>query len=112
MLNLQQRGDKRVTLGLLDYPLPGIDQDQGQIGGRGSRDHISGILYMPRSISNDEFAFRCGKIAVGHIDGDPLLPLVFQAIGKMSQLQVTDSLFLRDFLQIIDLILINRLGVK
>ena len=112
MRNAEKRSDVRVTPGLFDDTVARIHQYQCQVGGRGAGDHVAGVLHVAGRVCDDELPSVCREEAVRHIDGDPLLAFVFQTIGKVRQLQVTDSLFLRDLLQIIDLILINRLGVK
>ena len=43
---------------------------------------------MAWRIGDDKFAVGCGKVAIGHIDGDALLPLGAQTIGEERQVQV------------------------
>ena len=77
MLNSKQIGDERMAFGLLNYPFTGIDENDCEIRRRGSSDHISGVLEMPGSIRDDEFAFRSSEVTISNIDGDPLFSLGF-----------------------------------
>ena len=82
MGNLQQFGNKGVPAGLLGHSIAGINKYNGRISRRCAGDHIAGILNMSRSVGDDEFALRGGKIAVGHINGNSLLSFGPEAIGE------------------------------
>ena len=75
-----------MPAGLLGDPITGIDEDDNQVGVGSSRDHIAGILCMPRSISDDKLALIGSKIAISHIDGDSLFAFGTEAIGQDSQI--------------------------
>ena len=65
-----------MAFGLLDHPMTGIHQNKSRIGRRGASNHIAGVLYVSRGIGDNELAFGCGKIAVGHVYSDTLLALI------------------------------------
>ncbi len=73
--HLEQRGEERVTAALLDQPLAGVHQDQREVGGRGPRHHVPGVLDVTRGVGDDEVAPRRGEVAVGDVDRDALLAL-------------------------------------
>ncbi|KAG0741057.1 hypothetical protein G6F24_016823 [Rhizopus arrhizus] len=56
--------------------------DDRDVGRRGPRDHVARVLLVPWRVGNDEFARRRGEVAIGHVDGDALLPLGFQPVGQ------------------------------
>ena len=81
----QERGDKAVPLGLgLDAAL-GVEQDHGEVGGRGARHHVPGVLDVARGVGDDELAPGRGEVAVGHVDRDALLALGAQPVGQERQ---------------------------
>ena len=85
VLDAQQRDDESVPLGLHQDAVAGVDQNDGQVGGRCAGRHVAGVLLVARRIGDDEFAFVRREIAVRDVDRDPLLPLVLQAIGEQRQ---------------------------
>ena len=78
----EQRGEERMQAALLGQPVARVDQHDGQVGGGGAGDHVPGVLDVPRGVRDDELAARRGEVAVGHVDGDALLPLGAQAVGS------------------------------
>ena len=84
----QERCQEGVAAGLLDDALAGVDQDHGQVGGRVPGDHVAGVLHVPRGVGDDELPGRRGEVAVGHVDGDALLPLGPQAVGQQGEVGV------------------------
>ena len=94
VLDLQQVGDGGVALGLdqqvhaavfSQLHFRHVDQDDHGIGGGGAGYHVAGVLFVARGVGDDEFALRGGEIAVGHVDGDALFALGFQAVRQQRQ---------------------------
>ena len=75
MGNAQEGGEEAVPFGLGEYPFAGIYEDDGQLGRGSARNHVAGVLNVPRRVGNDEFALGGAEIAVGDINGDFLLAL-------------------------------------
>ena len=88
MLDAQQIGDESMAAGLFDDTLAGIDENDGQIRGAGSGDHVARVLNVARGVRDDEFPLGSGEIAVGNINGDALLALCFQAIREQREVHV------------------------
>ena len=88
MANAQQRGDIGVAPRLGQNALARIDQNDGEIGVRGARRHVAGILFMARRVGDDEFAPVGGEKAIGDIDGDALLPLGFQPVHQQREIDI------------------------
>ena len=84
----QQREDDRVPAGLLGETLARVDEDQAEVGGGGTGDHVAGVLNVARGVGDDELAVGGGEVAVGHVDGDALLALGAQAVGQQGQIGV------------------------
>ncbi len=82
----QQRGDVGVTARLGQDAFARIDQDDGHVGGRRAGSHVARVLLVPRRVGDDELAMGGGEVAVGDIDGDALLPLRAQAVGKLGKI--------------------------
>ncbi|OIQ75502.1 hypothetical protein GALL_428320 [mine drainage metagenome] len=100
-----------VAAGLRQHALARIDQDDGQVRGRGSRHHIAGVLLVPRRVGNDEFSPGGGEVAVGHVDGDALFALGLQAVGEQRQVRALGALFVFHVEGGVELILEHPLGV-
>ena len=113
LLDAEQARDKAVAAGLIQHPLAGVDQDDGQIAGGGAGGHVAGVLLMARGVRDDEFALGGGEIAVGHVDGDALLALRLQAVHQQGQVQLLagGAELLAVGLQRFELIFIDLLGV-
>ena len=71
-----------MTFGLLDHPVSGINQNDGQVGCAGPGYHVSGVLDVPWRVGNDELPFWRGKVSVCHVNGDALLAFGPQAVRK------------------------------
>ena len=61
--------------GLGQDALAGVDQDDGQVGGRGAGRHVAGVLLVARGVGDDELPPLGGEEPVGDVDGDALLAL-------------------------------------
>ena len=92
VLDAQERRDETVPVGLFHEAVPRVDQDDRQIRGRGAGHHVSGVLDVARRVGDDELASWCGKVSVGHVDGDALFALGTQADGKEAQVGVLEAL--------------------
>ena len=82
MLYAEQRNQKSMPFGLGDHAFAGIGQQNGQVGGGTTGNHVAGILLVTRCISNDKLPFGRGEIAVSHINGDPLFTFGFQSVEQ------------------------------
>ena len=82
------QGDKEtVPPRLGQHALPRIDQDDGDLGGRGAGGHVAGVLLVARGVGDDELALVCREVAVGDIDGDALLPLGGEAVDQEREVE-------------------------
>ena len=107
----QERGQERVPSGLLDDSLAGVDEYDGEIGGRVTRHHVAGVLNVTRRVGDDELTCRSGEVAVGDVDGDPLLALGPQTIGEQGQVGVLVPTLTAHPLDRLELVLEDGLGV-
>src|ERR1700736_4215229 len=79
---------KPMPAGLGQQPLAGIDQQHCQIGGRGTGDHVAGVLLVPRRVGDDKGAPRRREKTVSDVDRDALLSLVFEPIEQKREIDV------------------------
>ena len=114
MFDPQQRYQIGVTAGLRDHARAGIHQDDRQIRRGTTRDHIPGVLLVPRGVGDDELTVVRAEIAVSHIDRDTLLTLGLQAIQQQSVVDMLAGVAhtLAVTLQGIQLILVYFLTIK
>jgi hypothetical protein len=70
---------------LRQHALARVDQDDGEIGGRGGGDHVARVLLVARRVGDDVLARAGGEVAVGDVDGDALLALGLQAVGEQRE---------------------------
>ena len=94
------RQQHRLFAGKIDAC--GIHQHDGGICGRGAGNHIARILFVTGRIRDDEFTFRRGEITVSHINGNTLLSLGGQAVGKAGEIGILT--FRRRLVELGDLI--------
>src|SRR5690606_34187711 len=59
------------------------------VGGAGH--HMPGVLDVAWGVGEDELPLGGGEVAVGDVDGYPLLPLGPQAVGEQRQVEVIGS---------------------
>ena len=69
----------------------GVDEDDDGIGGRGSRDHIPGVLHVSGAVGKDERATVGGEVPVGDVDGDALFAFGPQTVGEQSEIELTSQ---------------------
>ena len=78
----QKRQQPAVSTRLGQHALARVDQHNGEISGRCRGDHIASVLLMPRRVGQDEAARADVEEAIGHVDGDALLPLGGEAVDE------------------------------
>ena len=82
MLDAQERDEERVAARLRDDACAGVDEDDGQVGRGAARNHVARVLLVARGVGYDELALVGREIAVGHVDGDALFALGFEAVEQ------------------------------
>ena len=88
MANAEQRADQRVTSGLHQDALAGVDQDDRELRGRGAGRHVAGILLVARRVGDHEGAPRRGEKPIGDVDGDALLAFGLQPIDEQGKVRL------------------------
>jgi len=58
----------------------GVYQNDCQVSGGAAGNHITRILFVSRSIGNNEFTIICREITVGYVNRNALFTFRFQAI--------------------------------
>ncbi len=66
---------------------------------------------MARRVRHDELPFRGGEVAVGHVDGDALLPFRLQAVREEGVVYLALGHLFRGVLDAGQLVLVDALGV-
>ena len=84
----EQRHQVAVPAGLRQHALARIDQDDGQVGGRGAGHHVARVLLVPGRVGDDELAPLGGEEAVGDVDGDALLALGRQPVDQQREIEL------------------------
>ena len=102
-----------MTAGLRQHALARIDQDHGEVGGRGARDHVARVLLVARGVGDDEFALVGREETVGDIDRDALFALGRKAVDQQREIELTAlrADFLRVGLERGELVLEDHLRV-
>ena len=77
-----------MTAGLGDDAGTGIYQDDGQVGSRTAGNHVTGILFVSRSVGDDELTVVGREITVSHVDGDTLFTFGFQSVEQQGIVDV------------------------
>jgi hypothetical protein len=88
VLDADQMRQIAVAPGLGQHALARIDQDHRQVGGRGTRHHVAGILFVPRRVGDDELALRRREEAVSDIDRDALLALGGKTVDEEGEIDI------------------------
>ena len=88
MADAEQRDDVGVAAGLGEDALARIDQQHGEIGGRGAGRHVAGVLLVAGRVGDDEAALVGGEEAIGDVDGDALLALGVEAVDEQREVDV------------------------
>src|SRR3546814_7179624 len=76
-----------MPAGLFHHPVARIHQNQRQVCRGSPGNHVPGILNMTRRISDDKLPLRRSKVAVGHVNGNTLLPFGLRSEEHTSELQ-------------------------
>jgi hypothetical protein len=76
-----------VAAGLRQHALPRVDQDDGEVRGRGAGGHVPRVLLVTGRVGDDEAPCGCGEEAIGDVDGDALLALGLQAVDQQGEVQ-------------------------
>ena len=69
-------------------PLREVDEQHGQIGGRGTGRHVARVLLVPRAVGNNKGTAGRRKKTIRDIDRDALLPLVFEPIEQQREIDI------------------------
>ena len=95
---------------LLLNAIPRINQQNRDIGRRGTCRHIPCILDMTRRIRDNKLTFICRKESIGNINGDALLPLGSETVDQKGEIHfiALSTGLLRIFLNAGELIFINE----
>ena len=107
----QQGGDQRVPAGLLDDAVARVDEDDRQVGAGHAGDHVAGVLDMSRAVGDDEVALRGREVAVGDVDRDALFAFGAKTVGEQGEVDVVVAAALADRLDVLELVLEDRLRV-
>ena len=107
----QQPGHREVAPGLLDDTVPGVDEDQRELGRGRAGDHVAGVLHVPRGVGQHVGAGGGREVAVGDVDGDALLTLGAQAVGQQREVGGVEPALTADPLDRVELVGQDRLGV-
>jgi hypothetical protein len=83
----EQARNGRVPARLGGNPARRVDENDGEVGGAGTRDHVAGVLLVAGRVGDDETAARRGEVAVRHVDGDALLALDGEAVGEEREVE-------------------------
>ncbi len=83
----EQGDDVAVPARLRQHALARVDQDHGEIGGRGAGHHVARVLLVPRRVRNDELALVGGEEPVGDVDRDALLALCRQPVDEQREIE-------------------------
>src|SRR6266436_5549949 len=82
----QQRSDERMAPRLWKDALRGIHKNHGKVRGGRAGGHVAGVLFVPRSVRDDEFSSGSREVAVRHIDRDSLLAFRTKAVRQQGKI--------------------------
>ena len=85
----EQVRDARVAPRLLAHAVPGVDEQDGDVGRRRAGRHVARVLLVARRVGEDELPPRGCEVAVGDVDRDALLALGAQAVGEEREIDRT-----------------------
>ncbi len=90
-----------------------VDQQHREIGGRGARRHVAGVLLVPGRVGDDELAFVGREIAIGDVDGDALLALGGEAVDEQREIEflALRAVLLRVLFERFEQIVVRETGV-
>jgi hypothetical protein len=82
----EQRDDVGVTARLHLHAARGVDQDDGEVRGRGAGRHVARVLLVAGAVGDDVLALLGVEVAIGDVDRDALLPLGLQPVDEERQI--------------------------
>ena len=100
----QDRRDVGVAARLLDDAVARVDEDHGDVGGRGARHHVARVLHVAGRVGELEAAARRHERAVRDVDRDALLALGAEAVGEQREVDVAVAAALRRLLDVLHLV--------
>ncbi len=83
----EQRNDVAVPAGLRQHALARVDQDHGEVGGRGAGDHVACVLLVAGRVRDDELALVGREEPVRHVDRDALLALSREPVDQQREIE-------------------------
>jgi hypothetical protein len=78
----------RVPARLLEHAVAGVDEHDGEVGGRRAGDHVARVADVAGGVGDDERALGRGEEAVRDVDRDALLALGAQPVGEARQVDL------------------------
>ena len=88
LADAEQRHEVAVAARLHEHALARVDQDHGEVGGRGPGDHVARVLLVARRVGDDELALVGREEAVRHVDRDALLALRREPVDQQREVEV------------------------
>ena len=77
-----------MTLGLRQYALARIGQDDGEVGIRSAGRHVARVLFMAGCIGDDKATLRGREKSVSHVYGDALLAFCLKPINQQCKVNI------------------------
>ena len=77
-----------VAASLRQHALARIDQDHGEVRGRGAGDHVARVLLVARGIGDDELATVGGEEAVRDVDRDALFAFGREPVHEQREIDL------------------------
>ena len=84
----EQRHEVAVPARLRQHALARVDQDDGEVGGRGAGHHVARVLLVARRVGDDELALVGREEAIGDVDRDALLALGGEAVDQQREVEL------------------------
>src|SRR5215472_11463401 len=109
--NSEKRGDVSVAMRLGQQALCGIDQDNRNVSRGRAGGHVARVLFVTRSVRNDELPPRRAEVTVSDINRNSLLSLGTQTIRKQRKIERPAGTVDFAFLHRSDLIFVNGFRV-
>jgi hypothetical protein len=103
--------DEGVAPRLLQHAVASVDEDHREVRCGSAGDHVARVLHVPGCVRDDELAPWRREVAVGDVDGDPLLTLRSQAVGQQGQVGVAVAALAARALDRLELVGEDRLRV-
>ena len=88
MADAELVAQEAVAARLRQNALARIDQDDGEVCGRGAGHHVARILFVARAVRDDELAALGREEAVGDVDGDALLAFGSETVDQKSEVDL------------------------